>query len=197
MSEPSELHKLENEKRSYSLEVSVDRDGFFRRTCPSCGRDFKTLASDADFTSILNPQIERLGSQFGLPLSIEGANIEKTYLRCPYCGDTAESGKTLTEEMITYAKRFVMREFVWPMINQMFGDLEDSFRGNRSSGGFLSISVEFQHSRGVLAIRPMNGPEPADMKIITLLCCDKKIKISEQWTGFEACPYCESDIVIL
>jgi hypothetical protein len=59
---------------------------------------------------------------------------------------------------MTYLKRIVYREYMLPRINQMFARLADSFGGPKRSGGFLSVSIEFNHSRSVLPVRPMHGP---------------------------------------
>ena len=49
----------------FHLTFSLDRGRFFRRTCPSCGRDFKTQADEADLATLLQPAFQRLVSILG------------------------------------------------------------------------------------------------------------------------------------
>jgi hypothetical protein len=67
-----------------------------------------------------------------------------------------------TEETINYLKRTVYRDYVVPMINKQFSDLEDSIGRNRGGGGgFLSVSVSFKHEPIPIPPRPIHGPAPA------------------------------------
>ena len=43
----------DDEKITFSFTFSLDRDNFFRRTCPSCGRDFKTEVEPNDLAAII------------------------------------------------------------------------------------------------------------------------------------------------
>ena len=165
-----------------------------RYTCPSCGLDFKTQIDPADLQWLLTSYCQRAGLEIGAG----GSQLRQPHvLWCPYCGDRAESRQMLTEETMTYLKRIVYREFVLPQLNRMFAGLADSFGGQEQSGGFLSLSVEFKHSRSLWPVRRMHGPEPADQKIITLLCCNKKIKISEHWPHAPLCSFCSSKVVVV
>jgi hypothetical protein len=189
----------EESNTTFNITVNRDRDGFLRRTCPLCGRDFKTECSAADTVSILEPHIQRVGAEFGVPLSAEAPGDRKgkdhVTLKCPYCGRESETSDTLTEETLTYLKRFVIREVIAPIAKKLLSAIGDSFGGSRSSDGF--ISFEFRYKRSILSPRPIHGPDPADMKIIDLQCCKKKVKISENWNGMEACPFCKVQIAII
>ena len=183
-----------NDLIQFAVSISTDRDGFMRYTCPSCGRDFKTQIDPADLQWALTSYCRRSGVEIG------GATAEPTAPRrlwCPYCGDCAESREMLTEETASYLKRIAYREYVLPLINRMFGGLADSLGGRKQSGGFLSVSIEFKHTRSPLPVRPMHGPEPADLKIVTFLCCDKKIKISEHWFDVPLCSYCGTRVELV
>ena len=102
----------------------------------------------------------------------------------------------LTEETMTYLKRIVYREYVLPQLNRMFAGLADSFGGSKRSGGLFSVSIEFNHSRAILPVRPIHGPEPSDMKIVTFLCCKKKIKLSEHWSDVPSCSFCGTRVLL-
>jgi len=77
---------------NFSVKVNVDRDGFFRRTCPACGRDFKTAINESDLASVLTPEIERIGRELGIT-SDENNEDRETKLTCPYCASQANISK--------------------------------------------------------------------------------------------------------
>jgi hypothetical protein len=176
----------------FAVSLSPDRDHFLRRTCPSCGRDFKTEINQADLQWELASHCKRLGVD-----SADSGGNEPDGINCPYCSYTSPSAETHTEQTMEYLKRLVHREYVAPLLNRFFGGLEDTIgRSGGSSGGSLSISVEFHHSRSLLPPRPMHGPEPADLKTLEFLCCGKSIKVAESFTSIEQCCYCGTTVQI-
>lgn len=181
--------------QNFHVTVSIDRDGFLRRTCPSCGRDFKTESRQADLASALAPQIHRIGRELGVIPTNTGGEEPEDMLRCPYCGHRAEASTMLPEDLRRYFKHLLMREVVMPMLHRTFGELEETF-GRSSRPGTL-FSVRMEYSRGALPQRPIHGPEPPDMKIVEFLCCGKRIKVVEQWYGIRACTYCETPILLI
>lgn len=173
------------------LSISLDRDNFLRRTCPSCGRDFKTEADQADIEWAIGSQVKRVGAEIGADLQT-AAEPSHEYLTCPYCYAVSESYETLPEEAINYVRRFAMREILTPLLNRMFGDLEDSIGGG---GGFISIS--FKHTRGTDEPRPIHGPDAPDMKIIEFLCCGKRAKVADEWCNVSLCIYCKTEVALV
>lgn len=184
---------VEGDTVRFRLAVSVDRDGFLRRTCPACGRDFKTELDPADLQWALSAECRRVG------LDVGDADHDTTdaSLRCPFCAHVAESPEMHTEETSDYLRRLILREFVLPKMNAEMSALEDVFSSTRGGAGFLSISMKFTHERDVLPARPIHGPEPADMKIVSFLCCGKRLKVPEAWTELDACAYCRATVVIV
>jgi hypothetical protein len=178
----------------FEVSISTDRDHFLRRACPSCGRDFKTIIDQADLSWLLSEQIKRVGSEIGAVPTVEKGQTE-TELRCPYCHHVAKSSEIHTAETIDYIKRFLYREYVVPMLNRTFSDLEDSIGSGRRGGGFISIS--FKHEPITLPPRPIHGPEPADMKIVHFLCCDKQMKVYDSWDDLTACLYCNTPVAVV
>jgi DNA-directed RNA polymerase subunit RPC12/RpoP len=178
----------------FAVSLKPDRDEFLRRTCPACGRDFKTQIDPADLQWELDSQCRRMGVELG---DSDAGDHTATRLRCPYCGHEDAGAEMHTENTIEYLKRLVHRELVVPQLNKFFSGLEDSFGGGGHSGGFLSISFEFKHSRLMLPPRPIHGPEPADFKIIDFLCCGKRIKVSEEWSDVAVCTYCGTRVVLI
>jgi DNA-directed RNA polymerase subunit RPC12/RpoP len=176
-----------------SLTFSVDRDGFFRRSCPNCGRDFKTQVDEGDLVASLQPAFRQLGLEIGA----EQEDETKEYLYCPYCGYYAESSDMLTQTLISYLRRYVMREYVLPRVNKMFSGVADSFRNvSRSSRGPIGFEMKFEHNAALLPPRPISGPEPPDMTMVDLLCCGKRIKVMDGWYDVNLCPYCGTRVLL-
>lgn len=179
---------------SFSASLSTDREGFLRRECVSCGREFKTEVDSSELTWALAAQCERAGLQVGMT----GADDDPpSVLRCPFCGHEAPGTDMHTRETIDYMKRLVYREYVVPMLNRFTADLEQSFGRRPRAGGLFSISMEFKASREIAPVRPMHGPESPDMKIIQFLCCGKRIKVPEAWWDVAACSYCGNKVLVV
>ena len=176
---------------SFNISIGTDRDKFLRRTCPSCGRDFKTEVDPADLAWALTSQIGRASEELGLPAVSVPEDTAESQLRCPYCQHLGPASEVHTEETMDYLKRFAYRNYLVPKLNEMFSGMEDSIgRQGGGSGGLISFSVSFEHEPIPLPPRPIHGPEPADMKIVEFLCCGQKMKIVEYWTAVSECIYC-------
>ena len=178
---------------SFSVSLSTDREGFLRRECVSCGREFKTEVDSSELTWALAAQCERAGLQVGMTGSDEPPSV----LRCPFCGHEAPGTDMHTRDTVDYMKRLVYREYVVPTLNRFTADLEKSFGRRGRSGGLFSVSMEFKASREIAPVRPMHGPESPDMKIIRFLCCGKRIKVPEAWWDVPACSYCGNKVLVV
>jgi len=51
---------------SFSVSLSTDREGFLRRECVACGREFKTEVDSSELTWALAAQCERAGLHVGM-----------------------------------------------------------------------------------------------------------------------------------
>lgn len=193
--EKEEEQDSSGSKIQFEVSISTDRDQFLRRTCQSCGRDFKTAINPADLAWALSEQIKRMGLDIGAVPAGDEEDVQDQ-LSCPYCQHIAKASEMHTDETVDYLKRFVYREYMVPMINSTFSDLEDSIAGGQSSGGFLSVSVSLKHDPIPVPPRPIHGPEPPDMKIVNFLCCGEQIKIADAWTEIGMCIYCRSRVAL-
>jgi hypothetical protein len=180
----------QDDLKQFHLTFSLDRDGFFRRSCPSCGRDFKTQVNDADLVTSLEPAFRQMGLKIGAEPSERDTGRECLY--CPYCEHHAESGDMLTGTFIAYLRRYAMREYILPVAHKLLSSTADAFTkiGKSSSRGMLRVQATVPYDRLVLPPRPISGPEPPDMMAIELLCCGKKAKIVSGWLNPVLCPYC-------
>lgn len=145
-----------------------------------------------DIQWILAAQCRRMGLEIGEQPNNDPA--EPLRLHCPYCYFEAEARQMHTEETLEYLKRILYREYVLPQIQKTFSAFDDLAEHPGRSGGFLSVSVEFEFTRGVLPPRPLHGPEPGDMKVITFLCCGHRLKVSDRWNEIEICPFCDTAV---
>ena len=174
--------------------ISTDQAKFLRRTCPSCGRDFKTDINQAQLQWAIAPAVQRIGPEIGLSLETNGESQDDNseYLYCPYCEVRSAIAETFTEETVRYLRNILWREYVLPQINRVFSPLSDM---GRSSGGLFSVT--FEYNRGILPPRPLHGPELPDMKVIDFLCCGRKAKIAEHYDALAHCIYCGGRVVLI
>jgi uncharacterized Zn-finger protein len=190
----------DKEVSHYSITFSLDRGSYFRRTCPSCGRDFKTEADPSDLAYALQPAFREAGVEIGEVRSGENEDTvaqQASRLHCPYCGHADQASEMLTLVFSEYLKRYAMREVMLPQINKMFSGLEDTFnRPRTSSRGLFSIDIRFEHHDSILPPRPISGPEPPDMIVVETLCCGKRVKILDDWRDLVVCPYCGTQLAL-
>jgi len=150
------------EETEFTLSFPLDEDGFFRRACPNCSREFKWLHSEGDDSH--DPPVEYF---------------------CPYCGVAAEPDEWQTDEQMRYIEEEAIARIVGPALEE----LEASFgSGARSSGGLfeLSVSVEMPKRRQAPPVF-----EPNDMRRVDFSCHPAEpVKVDEAWTGPVHCLCC-------
>ncbi len=191
----SEINQAEDITR-YSITFSLDDGNYFRRTCPSCDRHFKTRVAPGDIASVIQPAFRRLDLDIGEVRAEEeddASNQDEPQLFCPYCGHEDDSSAMLTQEFQDYIHRYAIREIMLPQIHKMFSGFSDSLnRGRTSTRGMFSIEMKFDYDAPILPPRPISGPELPDMLIVKFLCCNERGKIIENWRDTITCPFCGS-----
>jgi len=187
----TDQHQSDNTTK-FSITYSLDNGHFFRRECPSCGREFKTQADEADLVTAMRPAFREVGIEIGADPDEEGQSATLDSLHCPYCAHTAPTSDMLTARFSQYLERFIMREHVLPQIDRTLAGFSDEFnrKSRQHSGGLISISIEAEYSRSLLPPRPISGPEPSDMMPVHMLCCDRRIKVLDGWCDLLTCPFC-------
>jgi hypothetical protein len=189
MSEDNVLH--------FSVPFSLDKDDYFRRTCPNCGRDFKTKADPADMSSIIQPAFRQIEDEVvGISLSTVPGEENPQFLSCPYCNHRAESGDFFTREFHEYLRRYIVREYVLPTIHNALADFSDGLKRSSSPRSGFGIQVKFD-SDSTLPPRPITGPESPDMMRIDLLCCGKSIKVRDGYFVVNKCTFCGEDVFLM
>lgn len=145
------------------MTLPLDSDGFLRRECPKCEREFKWLSTDLDVAG-------------------DPADTGRTSYRCPYCGEAAECGQWFTKPQLEYAKALVMAEHVGPQVRDLQRQLESINR----RGGLIRIDLEatgFEY--------PEKLHEPDDMVRVDFPCHpEEPLKVDEAWAGEVGCLVC-------
>lgn len=105
------------DEQSIEMSVPLDDDGFLRRECPTCEREFKWFNS---------PEGE------GEPIPMGG------YF-CPYCRVQGPPDAWWTKEQLEHAENRVARDIVGPELERMARDLKRSSRNS-----LLSFDVKHE-----------------------------------------------------
>lgn len=102
-----------------SLSLPLDEDGFVRRECPTCEREFKCTAA---------------------PEGEEGTPAPEGGYFCPYCAVQAPPNAWWTKAQLEAAKAAMYQEVVAPELEKFKRNIE----GMNRQGGFLSMSVSIE-----------------------------------------------------
>lgn len=146
------------------MSVPLDGDGFLRRECPTCEREFKWhVSSDEDSEPVPT------GGYY-----------------CPYCRVQAPSDSWATQAQVELAKNAVMREIVGPQLERFGRDLKHS---SQRSGGFLKIDVKTEMPR---KLDPL--VETDDMRRVDFECHPTEpVKVLETWDRGIFCLICSTE----
>lgn len=154
---------MSDDNETLGMTVPLDADGFLRRECPTCEREFKWLPSDSDHDDA-DPAPD--GGYF-----------------CPYCSIHAPGDQWFTQAQIEFAQNMVAREIVGPMLQKLNRDLDST---SRRSGGFLSISAKYKKPD---EIPPLT--EVDDMRRVDFRCHpNEPLKVLDDWDGPIHCLVC-------
>jgi len=169
-----------------NLSFPLDDDGFFRRECPFCRKEFKILLEKDELTDLAQKGID----SFMIKPKEEATDLDEsghseTEFICPYCGQWASSDSWWTQEQLAYLG-IVAKNIMAKMVNEnLIRPLKRTFR--RPSSGMVSIRFE---GKEMEQQEPWISPEVNDMEIFDLPCCQRKIKIEENWSDAIFCFFC-------
>lgn len=151
------------------MEVPLDPDGYLRRQCPTCNREFKWF----------NGKTEQTPDDWQDP---------EEYF-CPYCG--VPSG---TDSWSTDAQNSYIMQVVGIHAEELIRDeLEGMARGINRQGGLLRMSVSGDHSPELPA--PLS--EPNDMMAVASPCHPfEPVKVADGWIEPLHCLICGSLFVV-
>ena len=144
-----------------SVGLPLDTEGFLRRECPTCGREFKWFAS----------------------VEGDGEPPHDGGYFCPYCGIQAPPDAWFTTAQIEYANNLVAREIVGPELDKFKREFD---RFGRSSGGFIRTSARVEVPD---ALDPLT--ETDDMHVVVFNCHPTEpLKVADDWIGELHCLIC-------
>jgi hypothetical protein len=156
-----------------SMSLPLDSDGFLRRECPTCEREFKWLPSP-------DPESDE-GDAVG---TTEATEAPDGYY-CPYCAVTAPPDAWLTNAQVAAAEELVQRELVDPELHTLKREID---RLNRRSGGLIDIDVRLERDE------PEPAPEldePDDMRRVDFSCHPPEpVKVLDDWESPVHCLIC-------
>lgn len=161
-------------------------DGFLRRECPFCYREFKVLLQEEELTDYIQRGID----SFMIESSEEDVELEPnessgSEFSCPYCGQRATEDGWWTQQQLAYFK-VIATNIIAKQINEhLIRPLKRMAR--RSSSGPVSMRFE---GKEIKQQEPWISPETSDMKIFDLPCCGRKMKIADDWEGVVYCFFC-------
>jgi hypothetical protein len=125
---------------SFSVSLGTDREGFLRRECVSCGREFKTEVDSSELTWALAAQCEHAGLQVDMTASDDEP---PSVLRCPFCGHEAPGTDMHTRETVDYMKRSLEVPLGAGLI--AFGLLTESWmKASRQPAAILGVAHRLQ-----------------------------------------------------
>lgn len=162
------------------VSIPLDPRGFFRRQCPDCRREFKLRWTELDGSLILR----QLGSS--IPFA-NGDEVAKTSpLVCPYCAHEAQAVAYFTpaqKKLLTERAASLEAEIRFEQLRHVERSLSDN-----PYPTFLAIPPE--------PFGAVIDPEPDDMRVLLLPCCEEEIKVQEAWGEEVRCPFCAGEVEV-
>ena len=172
----------------YEMNISLplDSDGFFRRECPLCRKEFKLLLEKDELADLAQKGIDSfMLEREEAEEDSQSTVTQLTEFTCPYCGQLTTEDSWWTQEQLAYIGIFV-KNIMAKMVNEQFiRPLKRDF--GRPKSGLISVQFE---GREIKQQEPWISPETDDMDIFTLSCCQRKMKIIEGWKGKVHCFFC-------
>lgn len=148
------------------MSVPLD-DGFFRRQCPTCDRQFKWHSGPTENRP-------------------EDA-VDPPFYHCPYCNEPAGPDDWWTHEQLEYATQTA----AGPLMRAVVGDLEDMTKG--LAGDLISVSVEADGAQEP----PEPLIEPSDMMAVEPPCHPwEPVKVADDWREPLHCLVCGSKFAV-
>jgi hypothetical protein len=157
-----------------SFSLPLDLEGFLRRECPTCEREFKWLPA--------RPDLKHAGGETATTApDTEPAEV----YYCPYCAVTAPPDAWFTKAQVASMHNLAHHELIDPELEKLEREIK---KLNRSSGGFLEIEARLERDEPLAAL-PLD--EPDDMRRVDFTCHrDEPVKVLDEWDRPVHCLVC-------
>ena len=153
---------MSEDEVTLGMSIPLDSDGFLRRECPTCEREFKWFSSSEE-----EDGAESVG---------DGAYF------CPYCGVQAPITSWLTQAQAELAQNIVETQVVGPMLKKFTDDIK---RANRP-GGMIRVKADYEQPG---KLDPLT--EEDDMRRVEFSCHPSEpLKVLDDWSGPVHCLIC-------
>lgn len=150
-----------------SVNLPLDDDGFLRRECPSCEREFKWF--------------------YGETAERPDDFLEPENYFCPYCGVSSDTDSWWTPQQLEYAQEAA----AGPITEELADRLQRTLGNQRNS--LIRLEVE----SGPAPEPPMPLVEQNDMTMIAPPCHSfEPLKVTENWTGSLHCLMCGQEFTV-
>jgi hypothetical protein len=153
-----------NDEMTFSMSLPLDSDGFLRRECPTCAREFKWLHAEEEEEATPAPE----GGYY-----------------CPYCAVQAPPDAWWTKDQAEEATRVVANEGMPQILEQFHEGMEKATRGSKN--------LTYKRGSGKLDVpEPReDATEADDMKRVDFRCHpEDPIKVLDGWDGAVHCLIC-------
>jgi len=150
---------------STTMSIPLDSDGFLRRECPTCEREFKWFATHSEGED-------------------ESAPVPNGGYYCPYCAVQAPPDAWFTKAQLEQATSVITRELVEPELKRFKRQVE------RGSGDFINVGVDIDARE-----EPPPLTEADDMRRVDFPCHPAEpVKVDEDWNRVVHCLICGAQI---
>jgi hypothetical protein len=148
---------------SIPMSLPLDADGFLRRGCPTCEREFKCVVSQDD----------------DAPPAPEGGYF------CPYCALQAPPDAWWTKDQLEAVTALMYREVMAPELGGLQRSIDQL---NNQSGGLIDITARLEIDE---PDEPASLTEVDDMRRVEFVCHpDDPVKVLDDWERQVHCMVC-------
>jgi hypothetical protein len=157
---------VSDDEVNIAMSIPLDSDGFLRRECPTCEREFKWFPNEDEDGDIDVAEPVPDGGYY-----------------CPYCGVQAPADAWLTQAQVALAENLIERQVMGPMLKGLAKDVEGI---GRRSGGLVSASMRNDEPDELDALT-----EADDMRRVDFECHPSEpVKVLDDWTRPLRCLIC-------
>ena len=168
--------------RSRQVSFPLDDEGFFRRECSLCCREFKVCLRENELGQLAQCRIDNFLVEQGIEeaLAEDGDEDEKDQY-CPYCGQSAPPDHWWTQEQLAYV-HVIASNVMADLLNK---HLIRPLKRNRGRSSFIRFEGKEMKKN-----EEWISPEVSDMTMVDLPCCKRQIKVLDDWGSAVHCFFC-------